>query len=473
MAPKYTRPDMPAPAAWPEGAAYKAADVKKKAPLATEIGWREFIIDGKLRQVIELALANNRDLRVAALNVDKIRGQYQIAMSYLVPHVDGSASRTDQQVARDMSTTGKEHFGRSYSVGLGVAAYELDLFGRVRSMKDQALEQYFATEEARKSAQISLVAEVANAYMTVAAYQELLKLAQDTLNTQEETYKLIQRRYEAGITSELDLKQAQTRLDSARVDIAKYRRDAAIAENALNVLVGTPVPEKLLAKEFGSIKVMKEISPGMPSEVLLKRPDILQAEHMLKSANANIGAARAAFFPRITLTANAGYASAKLTDLFTPYNHAWNFTPQVTMPIFDGGVNIANLKVAKTDKEIMLAQYEKAIQEAFKEVANALAIHGTVGEQLSAQQSLTEATEQAYKLSDARYKAGIDSYLTLLDAQRSLYGAQQALITVRLLRMTNYVTLYKALGGGFDNPVKEEAPKSGGEGASASVDKPA
>jgi multidrug efflux system outer membrane protein len=317
------------------------------------------------------------------------------------------------------------------------------------------------------------VAEVANAYMTVAAYQELLKLAQDTLNTQEETYKLIQRRYEAGITSELDLKQAQTRLDSARVDIAKYRRDAAIAENALNVLVGTPVPEKLLAKEFGSIKVMKEISPGMPSEVLLKRPDILQAEHMLKSANANIGAARAAFFPRITLTANAGYASAKLTDLFTPYNHAWNFTPQVTMPIFDGGVNIANLKVAKTDKEIMLAQYEKAIQEAFKEVANALAIHGTVGEQLSAQQSLTEATEQAYKLSDARYKAGIDSYLTLLDAQRSLYGAQQALITVRLLRMTNYVTLYKALGGGFDNPVKEEAPKSGGEGASASVDKPA
>lgn len=455
MAPTYTRPENPVSTAWPEGAAYKADAVKSKAPVAADIAWRDFVIDKNLQKVIELALANNRDLRVAALNIDKVRGQYQVAVSYLFPKVDASASRTDQQIPRDLSMTGKEMFSRQYSVGLGVSAYELDLFGRVRSMKDQALEQYLATEEARRSVQISLVAEVAGAYISLAADRELLKLAKDTLTAQESTFKLIQRRFDAGITSELELRQSQTRLDAARVDIARYIAHVAMDENALTLLVGSNVPAGLLPNELGTIALLKDFSPGLPSETLLRRPDILQAEHMLKGANANIGAARAAFFPRITLIANGGYASVRLTDLFRPENLAWNFVPTISMPIFDGGANMANLDVAKAEHAIMLAQYEKAIQVAFREVADALAIRGTVGDQLAAQQSLTDATAKTYMLSDARYKAGIDSYLTLLDSQRSLYSAQQGLISVRLSQMINQVTLYKVLGGGADNPVKE------------------
>jgi len=459
MAPTYTRPDNPASAAWPKGDAYKADVMKSSSPIAADIAWRDFIVDKNLQKVVELALANNRDLRVAVLNVDKVRGQYQVAVSYLLPHVNANASRTDQQTPKDLSMTGKEHFSRQYSVGLGVSSYELDLFGRVQSLKDQALEQYLATEETRRSAQISLIAEVANVYLALAADREQLKLSKDTLSTQEETYKMIQRRFEAGITSELELRQAQTRLDAARVDIARYIAQVAKDENALTLLVGAPVPAELLPKELGEIALLKDFSPGLPSETLLRRPDILQAEHMLKGANANIGAARAAFFPRITLIANGGYASVKLTDLFKPENLAWNFVPTISMPIFDGGANIANLDVAKAEHAIMLAQYEKTIQVAFREVADALAIRGTVGDQLAAQQSLTDATAKTYMLSDARYKAGIDSYLTLLDSQRSLYGAQQGLITVRLAQMVNQVTLYKVLGGGADKITSVDSPK--------------
>lgn len=456
MAPKYTRPDNPASAAWPEGDTYKADVVKSKAPVAADIAWRDFIVDKNLQKVIALALVNNRDLRVAVLNIDKARGQFQVRVSDLMPKVNASGSRTDQQTPRDLSLTGKEYFSRQYSVGLGVSSYELDLFGRVQSLKDQALEQYLATAEARRSVQISLVAEVANVYLALAADRELLKLAKDTVTAQEDTFKLIQRRFDAGITSELELRQSQTRLDAARVDIARYISQVAMDENALTLLVGSAVPAELLPKELGSIALLKDFSPGLPSETLLRRPDILQAEHILKGANANIGAARAAFFPRITLIANGGYASVRLTDLIRPENLAWNFVPTISMPIFDGGANMANLEVAKADHAIMLAQYEKAIQVAFREVADALAIHGTVGDQLAAQQSLTGATARAYTLSDARYKAGIDSYLTLLDSQRSLYGAQQGLISVRLAQMVNQVTLYKVLGGGSDEPVKAD-----------------
>jgi multidrug efflux system outer membrane protein len=454
MAPQYTRPENPAPAAWPEGAAYKADSVKTAAPAAADIVWRDFFIDEKLRKVIDLALANNRDLRVAVLNIEKSRGQFQITVSDLFPKVNATGSRTDERIPKDLSLTGKPMVTRQYSVGLGFSAYELDLFGRVQSLKDQALEQYLATEEARRSAQIALVAEIANVYLTLAADRELLKLSQDTLTAQEATFKMIQRRFDVGFSSELDLRQAQTRVDSARVDIARFTGQVAIDENALVLLVGSAVPAELLPEQLGMIAQLKDVSPGLPSETLLRRPDILQAEHILKGANANIGAARAAFFPRITLVANGGYASIRLTDLFHPESLAWSFVPQITIPIFDGGSNIAGLNVAKADKAIMLAQYEKTIQVAFREVADALAQRGTVGDQLAAQQSLTDATARTYSLSEARYKAGIDNYLTTLDAQRSLYSAQQGLISVRLLQLTNLVTLYKVLGGGMEDPFK-------------------
>ena len=453
MAPHYTRPAAPAPAAWPDGEAYKSATTPS-AVAAADIEWRDFFADERLQKVIELALANNRDLRVAILNIEKIRGQYQIAMSYLFPKIDATGSRTDERIPKDLSLTGKPMDYRQYNVGLGFSAYELDLFGRVRSLKDQALEQYLATEQARRSTQISLVAEVANTYLTLAADRELLKLVQDTLAAQEATFKMMQRRFDVGFSSELDLRQAQTRLDAARVDIARFIGQVAMDENALMLLVGSAIPAELLPKELGTIALLKDISPGLPSETLLRRPDILQAEHMLKGANANIGAARAAFFPRITLVANGGYASIRLTDLFHPESLAWSFVPQISVPIFDGGSNIANLNVAKADRDIMLAQYEKAIQVAFREVADALAQHGTVGDQVAAQQSLVDATAKTYSLSEARYKAGIDSYLTALDSQRSLYAAQQGLISVRLAQLTNLVTLYKVLGGGAEGSAK-------------------
>ena len=460
MAPTYSRPPSPAPEAWPAGQAYKSDDVKASAPAAADISWQDFFTDTNLQKVIDMALANNRDLRMAIINIEKMRGQYQIKIADLFPHINAAASRTDQRIARDLSLSGHEMTARQYSVGLGFSAFELDLFGRVQSLKDQALEQYLATEEARRGTRIALIASVANTYLTLAADRELLKLAQDTLAAQETTFGLIKRRYEAGISSELELRQAQTRVEAARVDIARYITLTEMDSNALNLVVGSSVPADLLPSEIGAVAVLKDITPGLPSETLLRRPDILQAEHMLKGANANIGAARAAFFPRITLVSNGGYASIRLTDLFRPESMAWSFVPQVSLPIFDGGSNMAGLNVAEADHAILLAQYEKAIQVAFREVADALAQRGTVGEQMAAQQSLVDATAKTYSLSDARYRAGIDSYLTVLDAQRSLYSAQQGLISVRLLQLTNLVTLYKVLGGGADESRPIETPKS-------------
>jgi multidrug efflux system outer membrane protein len=337
---------------------------------------------------------------------------------------------------------------QQYNVNLGFSSWELDLFGRIRSLKDRALEQYLATEQARRSTQISLVAEVANTYLTLAADHGKLKLAQSTLAAQQASYNLIKRRCEVGASSDLDLRESQTLVDSARVDIAKYTGQVALDENALNLLVGSPVPAELLPGELDEATILKDITTGLSSEILLRRPDILQAENQLKAANANIGAARAALFPRITLTTSIGTASDQLSGLFKTGSAAWTFAPQIVLPIFDAGSRWANLKVAKVDKEIVLTQYEKAIQSAFREVADALAQRGTVGDQMEAQQSLVYATSESHRLSDARYLRGIDSYLTLLVAERSLYVSQQGLIALRLARLTNLVTLYKVLGGG-------------------------
>lgn len=449
LAPQYSRPEAPVPAAWPSGPAYGQAAEEQADKAIADIPWQEFFIDPKLRELIALALENNRDLRVAALNIEKSRAQYRIRRSDLFPKIDANVGATYQRLAEDFSGTGQAMNVDQYSLDLGMSSYELDLFGRVRSLKDQALEQFFATAQARRSMQISLVAEVAANYLVLAADQELLKLARDTLENQQSAYDLIRSRYDAGISSALDLYQARTSVDAARVDIARYTTFVAQDENALNLVVGSAVPADLLPAALSeTLTALKELQPGLPSDVLLSRPDILQAEHLLKGANANIGAARAAFFPRITLVSSVGFGSEDLSGLFKSGSFGWKVAPQISVPIFQGGANVANLQAAEVDRDIAVAQYEKAIQTAFREVADALAQHGTIDEQLEAQQSLTDATAESYRLSSARYEKGVDSYLNVLDSQRSMYGAQQNLITVRLSRLNNLVTLYKVLGGG-------------------------
>lgn len=449
LIPKYTQPEAPVPAAWPSGPAYKETQPAAGAPVVTDLKWRDFFTDERLQTIIEAALNNNRDLRVASLNVERARALYRIQRAQLLPTVDAVGSGGKERVPADLSPTGSSYTAEYYSASLGIFSWEIDFFGRIRSLKERSLEEYFATEEARISAQILLMSEVANAYLTLAADREALQLAQSTLETQQGAYDLIRRRYEKGIATALDLRQAQTQVDSARVEIARYTRRVAEDENALNLLVGSPVPSALLPEALGNVAPPKEISPGISSEVLLHRPDILSAEHLLKASNANIGAARAAFFPRISLTTAIGTASAELSGLFKAGSDAWNYSAQIVLPIFDARTWSA-LTVTKVDREIALAQYEKAIQGAFREVADALAVEGTVEDQLAAQQSLVNAFAETYRLANLRYEKGVDSYLGVLDAQRSLRVAEQVLIGFRLARIANQVRLYAVLGGGKD-----------------------
>ena len=447
LAPKYTRPEPPVPAAWPAGAAYDNAQASPGAPTAAELAWREFFTDERLRQVIETALKNNRDLRVTALNVVRARAVYGVARADLLPTVEAKGRGGRQGVPADFSRSGNHETISEYNVNLGISEWEIDFFGRIRSLKDKALEEYLATEQARHGAQILLVSGVANAYLAFAADRETLKLAQSTLDSQKAAYGLIRRRYDVGLSTELDLRQAQTRVEAARVDAALYSRLVAQDENALDLLVGSKVPPELLPDTLTLVSPSREISPGMSSEVLLLRPDILQAENLLKAANANIGAARATLFPSISLTTAFGTASRELSGLFKPGSESWNFFPKIVVPIFDARAWSA-LDAVKVEQEIAVAQYEKAIQTAFREVADALAVQGTVEDQLSAQLSLVEAASVTYRLSNARYMKGIDSFLGVLDAQRSLYAAQQGLIAVRLSKSANQVALYTVMGGG-------------------------
>lgn len=450
MAPKYARPAAPVPAAWPVGPAYEKIGAEKNTDKQVAgIPWREFFIDKRLGKLIELALNNNRDLKIATLNIERSRAQFQVRRSDLFPKADANAAASFQRIPETLSSSGHAVNVEQYSVGLGISSYEVDLFGRVRSLKDQALEQYLASEQAGRSVQISLVSQIAATYLALAADRERLLLAKSTLANQQESYNLTRSRFEAGISSALTLNQAQTTVDAARVDIARYTTMVAQDENALTLVVGSPVPKDLLpATLTETLAALKEIAPGLPSDVLLSRPDILQAEGVLKGANANIGAARAAFFPRITLMTSIGFGSDDLAALFKPGSLAWKFAPQISLPIFDGGSNLANQKVAEADRDIAVAQYEKAIQTAFREVADALAQRGTIEEQIDAQQSLAGATAESYRLSQARYEKGVDSFLVVLDSQRTLYIAQQNLIAARLARLSNLVTLYKVLGGG-------------------------
>jgi len=450
MAPTYSRPASPVPQQWPSGPAYEPTGAPANAPLAPDLNWREFFCDEQLQQVIGLALTNNRDLRLAALNVQRARAMYGVQRAEWFPVVNAFGGGSKQRVPADLSGIGRSMTVEEYGANLGLSAWEIDFFGRIRSLVDRALEQYLATEQARRSAQVLVVSEVANAYLALAADRETLKLARSTLESQQAAYDLVKRRLDRGLVPELDLYRAQTQVDAARGEVARLTQLVAQDENALNLLSGSPVPDALLPAELGTISPLKDISPGVSSEVLLRRPDILQAENLLKAANANIGAARAAFFPRITLTTSIGTGSDELSGLFESGSRAWAFAPQIVVPIFDSRTWSA-LKVTEVEKQSAIAQYEKAIQTAFREVADALAVRGTVAQQISAQESLVRAVAETYRLSNARYTRGIDSYLSVLDAQQSLYAAQQRLVALRLARLANQVRLYATLGGGWQS----------------------
>ena len=450
LAPIHQRPAAPVAQQWPAGEAYKPAGLDAETRASADIGWREFIANDRLAQVVQLALENNRDLRVSILNIEKARAQHGVARAERLPHLNASVGQTAQRVPDRQSPTGSAMVSRQYSGGLGVAAFELDFFGRVKSLSESALQQYLATEEARRAQQISLVAEVANAWLTLAADQEHLRLAEDTLKNQQITFELAKRRFEAGATSGLDMYEAQSSAEAARNDAAIYRAQVAADVNALNLLAGTAVPPGLLPQgSLQRVTGLADLPAGLPSTLLQQRPDVLEAERLLQAANANIGAARAAFFPSISLTAFAGSASNELSGLFKAGTRAWGFSPQLNLPIFAGGANKANLDIAQANHSIALAQYEKSIQSAFREVADALAQRGTMDERVESQAALSEAAEKSYRIHEARYQKGAESYLNALVSQRALYSAQQGLISTRLAKASNQVTLYKVLGGGW------------------------
>ncbi|MEF7614647.1 efflux transporter outer membrane subunit [Aquincola sp. MAHUQ-54] len=455
LAPGYTRPEAPVPAAWPAlPAASPAAPGTAVVPgaAAAELGWRDFFIDDRLRRLIELTLVQNRDLRVAALNIERARAQYRIQAAAELPAVNATGSATRQHQPASVSSTGQARTTGQYSAQLALASYEIDVFGRVRNLSEAALQSFFASESTRRSTQISLVADTAAAWLTLAADQQRLALAQQTLKAREDSYGLTRRAYELGGQSGLTLIQAQTTVDTARVDVAAYTAQVQQSRNALNLLAGAPVPAELLpGGPIAPVAALIEVPPDLPSTVLQQRPDVIAAEHQLQGSHASIGAARAAFFPRITLTAAAGVASNGLSALFDGGNGAWSFVPSITLPIFNAGSNEANLRVAEVQRDIQLATYEKTLQTAFREVADALAQRSTLGERLAAQQSLADATGRTLELSQARFRSGADSYLEVLDAQRSLYAAQQTLITLRLAEQTNRLTLYRVLGGGWND----------------------
>lgn len=450
MIPDYQRPEAPVEAAWPQGEAYTESAAAQSERLAAELGWREFFRDPALQQLIDTALRNNRDLRVAALNVEAYRAQHRIQRSELFPSVSADGAGTRQRLPGDLSSTGDAETSGQYSATLGVSAWELDLFGRLRSLNQQALEQYFASEAAQRSTQIALVASVANAWLTLQADQELQQLTRDTLKTYQESLALTQRSYDVGVADALELSQARTQVQSAQASLAQYTRLVAQDRNALVLLLGSGSAGQIPAGQPLADDLLAEVPAGLPSDLLQRRPDLIQAEHSLKAANASIGAARAAFFPSISLTANAGTASGELSGLFDGGSGTWLFQPSINLPIFTAGRLKASLDYAEVQKDIQVASYEKAIQTAFQEVADGLAARTTYEEQLQAQRDLVVSSEDYYRLAERRYRTGVDSYLTLLDAQRQLFSAKQQLIADRLNQLTSEVNLYKALGGGWN-----------------------
>ena len=466
FAPPYERPVSPVEDAYPRAGGVVMPGVADApqlgaapARLAPDIGWQEFFGDTRLRRLVELALAHNRDLRLAALNVEAARAQYRIQRADQFPTVDASAEAVRERIPSSLAPAGGARgVIETYSVGLGVSAFEIDLFGRVRSLRDAALAQYFATDEARKSAQLALVAAVANAYLAERAAEERLAIVEASARTWEDTWRLSQLRYESGVGSALDLAQSRTLVETARADLAAAHRELARSRNLLAFLVGRSLPADLPAPQaLGEQALLADIPAGLPSALIERRPDILSAEQSLRAANADIGAARAALFPRITLTGALGTASGELSGLFETGSRFWSFGPQITLPIFDGGRSAAGLDFIQVRRDAAVAQYEQAIQAAFREVADGLAARATLDRQIAAQLALVEASAQRYRLSELRYKSGVESNFNLLDAQRSLYTAELGLLQTRLLRLTSLVDLYKALGGGWRR--EDDAPR--------------
>jgi NodT family efflux transporter outer membrane factor (OMF) lipoprotein len=434
MAPHYERPAAPVAAAFPAAAASAPAPSTGVAPTAQP--WQGYFKDARLDQLIAAALANNRDLRAAMLNIEVARAQVGLSRANEFPTVDLQGTHTRETGIQTIDT-----------VGLAVAGYEVDLWGRVRSLTDAALAQLASTEEARKAAQISLVASVANAYYAMAGDQALLDVARQTLATRADSMKLVQLRFDNGVTSSIDLQQNKSLVETARIAYVAAQRQRALDQNALELLIGGPMPAQLPAAPAWDEMALPDVPVGLPSDVLLNRPDVRQAEQQLIAANANIGAARAAFFPTISLTGSYGTASTSLSGLFD--HSAWSFIPQVTLPIFDAGRTRNNLNVSKAQRDLATAQYEKAVQTAFRDVADALAGRATLVDQLSAQQAETDAEAARFKLSDLLFTSGVASSLDQLDAQRSLFASQQALVQVKLALLQNRIAVYRALGGGW------------------------
>jgi len=451
LEPVYERPAAPVAPTYPTGDAYQspAADSGGTTTPAVDIGWRNFLTDPRLQRLVEIALANNRDLRVAALNVAQMQAQYRIQRSDLFPQIDGTAGSSSSRTPASISPSGATTTTHEYSVGVS-AAWELDFFGRLRSMDDAALQQYFATAQARKAFEILLVSEVADQYLTLLSFDELLKVTQQTLESAEASYKLTLLQFQTGTGDELSVEQSETVVEQAKANSAAQLRGRAQAENALILLLGQPLPADLPPPaSLGAQSILADIPPDLPSDLLTRRPDIMQAEATLLAANANIGAARAAFFPTINLTGSLGTASSALSGLFGAGSLAWSFLPSITLPIFEGGKLKANLDVATLQKDIDIALYEKTIQTAFREVADGLAARGTYDDEVASLERYTAAQQRTLDLSELRFRNGVDNYLTVLTAQTGLYSAQMTLVSARLARLTNLVDLYSFLGGGW------------------------
>ncbi len=452
LAPTYQRPEPPVPATYPDIGSRIDTFPNQRI---TDLNWQSFVLDQKLQQVIQQALNNNRDLRIAILNIDRARALYRVQSAERLPTVAIGASGNRQRTPADLNTTGASDIGSVYSAGVGITAFELDFFGRVKNLSQSALERYLATEEARRSAHIALIAEVAMRYQAVSADQQLVQLASRTLDSRNDSHARQQNLFELGAISEYDLRQSESLLEAARVSLAQQTRQLAIDNNALTLLVGSAIDTSLLPDSSASAEqiMLADVPVGLPSDLLTSRPDIRQREAILRAENANIGVARAAFFPRITLTGSLGTASAELSGLFDSGSRVWSFLPQLSLPIFDAGRNRAGLTVATANRDIAIAEYEKAIQLAFREVADALAGVDTYKMELSASKAQERAEQTRFTLAQQRYDSGYASYLELLDAQRALFAVQQRSIITEYAARQNRIALYKALGGGWgDSP---------------------
>jgi multidrug efflux system outer membrane protein len=447
LAPTYERPSLPVDSAWPGQSRndVSAGDV-------TDVQWTNFFKDARLKQVIQIALNNNRDLRVATSNIEKARALYGIQFSERLPNLDAAVSGNRQRTPGDLSVSGRSEVSRQYFAGVGIPSFELDFFGRVKNLSNAAFERYAASENARHTVEIALIAQVASTYEAIAADKRLVELSRQTLDSRSDSHQRQLDLFKQGASSEYDLRQSQSLLEAARAVLARQVRQVALDENALVVLLGTKPEDSLLptADDFGAGDLLADIPVGMSSSLLENRPDIRQGEALLRASYADIGAARAAFFPRISLTSSLGTSSSELSGLFDAGSRTWAFIPQLTLPIFDAGRNRANLNVAKADRDIALAQYEKAIQVAFREVADSLISRTTLIQELSAVRGQEDAETRRFVLAKQRYESGYSSYLEYLDAQRSLFAVQQQTITTALAEIKNRITLYKSIGGGWN-----------------------